>query len=111
MEATDTNKKTDFQLLADISELEPHGQLSKWIGDHDILLYKHEGQIKAVSNICPHFGGPVGFRKAKDGVFTCLWHNWEYSCADGSCKTHPGLPLRQYELKQEGSKIYVNLLG
>lgn len=103
--------KADFQFFATIKELKKHGQITKWIGDHDILLYEHEGEIKAISNICPHFGGPVGYHKAKDGVFTCLWHNWEFSCTTGSCITNPGLSLRNYELKIDGDKILVNLLG
>jgi methionine sulfoxide reductase heme-binding subunit len=102
---------SDFKYLASLNELRKSGQLTRWITDHDILLYEHNGQIKAISNVCRHFGGPVGYHKQKDGVFTCLWHNWKYSCEDGSCLSHPGLPLRQYSLKIVEDKIYVDLLG
>ena len=88
-----------YQFLANLEELKKCGQLTKWIDDHDILLYKYEGKIKAISNICRHFGGPVGYHKQKKGVFTCLWHCWQYSLEDGSCITHPGLPLRTYDIK------------
>ena len=100
-----------WEFLATVDELKKKGQLTKWIKDHDILLYEYEGEIKAISNVCRHFGGPVGFHKAKNGVFTCLWHNWQFSCKDGSCITHPSLPLRQYDLKIIDGKIYINLLG
>lgn len=115
-EATKTIKvkeeetEVTYQFLATVKELKKTSQLSRWIDDHDILLYEHEGQIKAISNVCRHFGGPVGFHKAKNGVFTCLWHNWQYSCKDGSCLTHPGLALRQYDIKIVDEKIYINLL-
>jgi len=88
--------KGTYQFLATMEELRKDGQLTRWIDD---------------SNICRHFGGPVGYHKAKDGVFTCLWHNWRYSCADGACLSYPGLSLRQYGLKIDGDKIYINLLG
>lgn len=100
-------REPDFRFLASIDELKKTGQLTRWVDDHDILLYEYEGQIKAISNICR----PVGYHKNKDGVFTCLWHNWQYSCKDGSCISHPGLPLRQYPLRIDGNKIYVDLLG
>lgn len=101
-----------YHFLSTMQELRKNGQLTKWLHNHDILLYLHDGQIKALSNICRHFGGPVGYHKSKDGKFTCLWHNWQYSCQDGSCLTNPNLPLRQYnDLKIEGDKIYINLLG
>jgi sulfoxide reductase heme-binding subunit YedZ len=104
-------RQPDFRFVASVDELKKTGQLTRWVEDHDILLYEFEGQIKAISNICRHFGGPVGYHKAKDGTFTCLWHNWQYSCKDGSCISHPGLPLRQYALKIDDNKIYVDLLG
>ena len=105
-------KEIIYQLLATLDELKKNnGQMTKWLNDHDILLYEDEGTIKAISNICRHFGGPVGYHKAKNGVFTCLWHNWQYSCKDGSCLTHPGLPLRNYDIKIIDEKIYINLLG
>ena len=104
-------REPDFRFLASVEELKKTGQLTHWIDDHDILLYEYEGQIKAISNICRHFGGPVGYYKGKDGVFTCLWHNWRYSCSDGSCLSHPGLPLRPYAVKIVDDKIYVDLLG
>lgn len=100
----------NYAFIATTGELKKDGQLTRWIGDHDVLLYEHEGEIKAISNICRHFGGPVGYHKAKDGVFTCLWHNWRFSCKDGSCLTMPELPLRRYDVKIEGEKIYVNLV-
>jgi methionine sulfoxide reductase heme-binding subunit len=104
-------REVTYQFLASVEELKKTGQLTRWIDDHDILLYEFEGEIKALSNICRHFGGPVGYHHHKDGVFTCLWHNWRFSCKDGSCLSHPGLPLRQYALKIVDGKIYIDLLG
>lgn len=104
-------KEATYQFLATVEELKKTGQLTRWIDGHDILLYEYEGEIKAISNVCRHFGGPVGFHKCKKGVFTCLWHNWQFSSKDGSCLTHPGLPLRQYDIKIMDNKIYINLVG
>ena len=51
----------DLKRLGDLADLEPHGQFSKWIEGHDILVYRLDGEIKAISNICRHFGGPIGY--------------------------------------------------
>ena len=100
----------EFYFLADAQELEPHGQFTKWLHDHDILVYRDDGQIKAVSNICPHFGGPIGYHKRKEGKFTCLWHSYQFSTADGRCTSHGNLKLREYKLKLDGSRIMVQLV-
>ena len=104
-------REVTYRFLASLEELKKTGQLTRWVDDHDILLYEFEGQIKGLSNICRHFGGPVGYHKHKDGIFTCLWHNWKFSCRDGACLSHPGLPLRQYAVRVVHDKIYVDLLG
>jgi methionine sulfoxide reductase heme-binding subunit len=104
-------REVEYAYLASLAELNKTGQLTRWVKGHDILLYEYEGEIKALSNVCRHFGGPVGYHKHENGVFTCLWHNWRFSCKDGSCLTHPGLPLRQYILKIVNDKIYIDLFG
>ncbi|OGZ47387.1 MAG: hypothetical protein A3J54_02265 [Candidatus Ryanbacteria bacterium RIFCSPHIGHO2_02_FULL_45_13b] len=109
--AQENGVNTTYHFLARVEELKKDGQLTRWIADHDILLYEHEGEVKAISNVCRHFGGPVGFHKAKGGKFTCLWHNWEYSCKNGACLSHPGLSLRTYPVKIIEQNIYINLLG
>lgn len=101
---------TSFRRIASVSELEPHGQFSKWVDDHDILVFRQGGEIKALSNICPHFGGPVGYHRMKDGVFTCLWHNYRFEAATGRCETNRHLCLRSYRVKVEGDGIWVQLV-
>jgi uncharacterized protein YqfA (UPF0365 family) len=32
---------------------------------HDILIFKYNNLIQAISNICPHFGGPIGYHEIK----------------------------------------------
>lgn len=103
------NITTEFVRIAVLSELEPHGQFTKWVFDHDILVYRYEGEVRAISNVCRHFGGPVGYHKMKNGTFTCLWHNYEFSAKDGSCTTNPHLALRQYKVKIESDSIWVQL--
>jgi nitrite reductase (NADH) small subunit len=99
-----------FQRIASVLELNPHGQFSKWVGDHDIVVYRYNGEIKALSNICPHFGGPVGYHQMKDGVFTCLWHNYRFEAGSGRCLTNRNLCLRNYQVKVVDGSIWVRLV-
>ena len=99
-----------FQRIAEVGELDPHGQFSKWVGDHDIVVFRQNGEIKALSNICPHFGGPVGYHRMKDGVFTCLWHNYRFEAATGRCLNNKNLCLREYKLKVVDGSIWVRLV-
>ena len=100
----------EFQRIADLAELDKFGQFSKWVDDHDILVFRWNGGIKALSNICPHFGGPVGFHQMKEGVFTCLWHNYRFEADSGQCLTNKHLCLRAYKVKVEDGGIWVQLV-
>ena len=98
-----------------LEDLKPHNQFSKWVDDHDILVFKFNGKIRAFSNICPHFGGPIGYREIKKNklnkfVFTCLWHNLEFEVENGICIQSNKLKLREYDLSIEGNDlmVYIN---
>lgn len=96
-----------------MSELEPHGQFSRWVGqNHDILVYRRNGSIHAISNVCPHFGGPVGFHKMTNGTFTCLWHGLQFCADTGQCLTVEKFKLREYKTKvDDNGDIYVQIVA
>jgi nitrite reductase/ring-hydroxylating ferredoxin subunit/DMSO/TMAO reductase YedYZ heme-binding membrane subunit len=52
-------------------------------GAERIAVFRHEGGISAVSNVCAHQGGPLGEGKVIDGCVTCPWHGWQYRVVDG----------------------------
>ena len=104
-------KKTKIGTLKD---LEPHNQFSKWVDDHDILVFKRNEKIRAYSNICPHFGGPIGYHEIKKNksnkfVFTCLWHNLEFDIENGVCVQSKNLKLREYDVIIEDDNIMIYL--
>lgn len=101
---------TVLKCVARRSELAKSGQVSRWVDDHDLLIFEHQGKVKVLSNICPHLGGPVGYHKLKNGRFTCLWHNFQFSADSGQCVEHPKLCLREYKTEIRGDEIWVQLV-
>lgn len=99
-----------FVKVGYIHELEPAGQFSRWVGHHDILVFRWNGVIRAFSNICPHFGGPVGYHALRDGKFTCLWHNLQFSADTGQCLSIAKFNLREYKLSIEDGAIFAQLV-
>jgi nitrite reductase/ring-hydroxylating ferredoxin subunit/DMSO/TMAO reductase YedYZ heme-binding membrane subunit len=43
-----------------------------------VAIFKHNGIISAVSNVCQHQNGPLGEGKILDGCITCPWHGYQY---------------------------------
>lgn len=46
--------------------------------DERIAIFKFDGKVSAVSNVCRHQNGPLGEGKVIDGCITCPWHGYQY---------------------------------
>lgn len=98
-----------FERIGSLSDLDRADQFTRWVRNHDILVFRTEDGIRAFSNVCPHFGGPVGYHKIRDGLFTCLWHNLQYRVSDGQC-LQMKYKLREYKTWIDRDEIYVQLI-
>ena len=43
-----------------------------------IAVFRYEGKISCVSNVCQHQNGPLGEGRIVDGCITCPWHGYQY---------------------------------
>jgi nitrite reductase/ring-hydroxylating ferredoxin subunit/DMSO/TMAO reductase YedYZ heme-binding membrane subunit len=43
-----------------------------------VAIFKYDGKVSAVSNVCQHQNGPLGEGKVLDGCITCPWHGYQY---------------------------------
>jgi methionine sulfoxide reductase heme-binding subunit len=43
-----------------------------------VAVFKYDGKVAAVSNVCQHQNGPLGEGKIIDGCITCPWHGFQY---------------------------------
>src|SRR5262245_27663759 len=97
-------------------------------GEHEIGVFRHEGQFYAYSNFCLHQGGPAceGLTIAKveerlrpdktsQGLFfsetemhfVCPWHGMEYDMKTGECVSDRKMKLRKYQVVEKGDEVYV----
>jgi len=43
-----------------------------------VAVFKYDGKISALSNVCQHQNGPLGEGKIVAGCVTCPWHGYQY---------------------------------
>ena len=48
------------------------------LSDERVAVFKYDGKMSAVSNVCQHQNGPLGERKILSGCITCPWHGYQY---------------------------------
>jgi nitrite reductase/ring-hydroxylating ferredoxin subunit/DMSO/TMAO reductase YedYZ heme-binding membrane subunit len=77
-------------------------------GRERIAVFRYEGKVSAVSNVCEHQGGPLGEGKVVDGCITCPWHGYQYRPGDG-CSPPPFTEkIATYEVRVQGRRVLVN---
>jgi thiamine pyrophosphate-dependent acetolactate synthase large subunit-like protein/nitrite reductase/ring-hydroxylating ferredoxin subunit len=93
----------------DLDEL-PEGRVkAKGLGVHTVCMTHFEGRYAALSNKCPHQGGPLGEGSIENGMLRCPWHGWDYHPTSGSPPEGYGdcVPAFPVEIRDDG--IYVAL--
>lgn len=48
------------------------------LGGERVAVFRYDGKISALSNVCQHQNGPLGEGKIIDGCVTCPWHGYQY---------------------------------
>ena len=49
-----------------------------------VAIFKYDGKISVVSNVCQHQNGPLGEGKIVAGCITCPWHGYQYEPETGA---------------------------
>lgn len=66
--------------LCKISEIPSTGTKIVPFFDREVHVFKTANSIRAVANVCMHFGGPLD---CKDGKLVCPWHGASFSRETG----------------------------
>ena len=78
------------------------------LNGESIAIFKYDGKLSAINNVCKHQNGPLGEGKVIDGCVTCPWHGYQYEPHNGSSPPPFTEKVTTYYLKLEGKKVFVN---
>jgi sulfoxide reductase heme-binding subunit YedZ len=102
------SKINDWLEVCDVDEIEEDRAKIFTVGKERVAVFKYEGKLSAVHNVCKHQGGPLGEGKIIDGCITCPWHGYQYLPGNGQSPPPFTEKVATYELKLEGSTVYIN---
>lgn len=86
----------------------PEGRVvPRTLGVHTVCMTHFEGRYAALSNKCPHQGGPLGEGAIENGMLRCPWHGWDYHPTTGAPPEGYGdcVPTFPVEVREDG--VYV----
>lgn len=67
-----------------------------------VAIYRVDGELYAISNLCPHAFGPLDQGFIEEGRVTCPWHGWSFPL---SLEGAPNDGLPRYRLRIEKGEV------
>ena len=74
----------------------------------NIAVFKYDGKLSAIHNVCKHQNGPLGEGKIVDGCITCPWHGYQYLPENGQSPPPFTEKVKTYDVRVNGDTVYVN---
>lgn len=79
-------------------------------GHHAIALSRTTSGWGAISNRCPHQGGPLGEGMIEGCWLTCPWHGWEYDPRTGEVPGGFDDAVQSYPVEVRDDGVYVGVV-
>ena len=97
-----------YVLVGKVDEIPENEAVTVVVNGEKVAIFKYDGKLSAISNVCKHQNGPLGEGKIIDGCVTCPWHGYQYLPHNG-CSPPPFTEkVATYDIMLEGEKVYLN---
>lgn len=102
------SKKSDgFIEACNVDEIPENRAAIRTIGGERVAIFKYDGKVSAISNVCRHQMGPLGEGKIIDGCITCPWHGFQYLPETGASPPPFTEMVETFDVKVENGVVYV----
>jgi nitrite reductase/ring-hydroxylating ferredoxin subunit len=73
-----------------------------------IAVFRYDGKVSALSNVCRHQNGPLGEGRIIDGCVTCPWHGYQYLPDTGASPPPFQDKVPTFQTRVVGNKVLVH---
>ena len=77
------------------------------VRSEEVAVFRSNGQLYGVQNICPHEGGQLCKGWIESGEVVCPLHRYKFELKTGACSTDPKLKVKVFRLVQQGDQFTV----
>jgi nitrite reductase/ring-hydroxylating ferredoxin subunit len=111
-EAKIDNKKFDiekegFVMVCGVNDIEEDRAKMCCIDKERIAVFRTDGKLFALSNVCKHQNGPLGEGKVIDGCITCPWHGYQYLPHNGQSPPPFHEKVSTYDVRIEMGNVWL----
>lgn len=73
-----------------------------------IAVFRYDGKVSAISNVCRHQNGPLGEGRIIDGCVTCPWHGYQYLPDSGASPPPYTEKVETFDVRVTNGRVLVN---
>jgi len=73
-----------------------------------VAIFKYDGKISAVSNMCQHQNGPLGEGKIVAGCITCPWHGYQYEPETGASPPPFVEKVPTFNVRVQNGRVWID---
>jgi nitrite reductase/ring-hydroxylating ferredoxin subunit/DMSO/TMAO reductase YedYZ heme-binding membrane subunit len=77
-------------------------------GGERVAVFRYDGKISAVSNVCRHQNGPLGEGRIVDGCITCPWHGYQYKPETGTAPPPFTERVSTYRVRVRNGRVEID---
>jgi nitrite reductase/ring-hydroxylating ferredoxin subunit len=103
----DTERAEDGWIDAGPADTFEEGRARIVCAGERIAVFRYDGKISAVSNVCRHQNGPLGEGRVIDGCITCPWHGYQYLPGNGRSPAPFTEKVATFDVLVVGGRVYV----
>lgn len=78
------------------------------LGGERVAVFRYDGKVSAMSNVCQHQNGPLGEGKIVDGLVVCPWHGFQYKPECGASPAPFTEKVPTFRVKVSGRRVLVD---
>jgi methionine sulfoxide reductase heme-binding subunit len=73
-----------------------------------VAVFRYDGRISAISNVCQHQNGPLGEGRILNGCIVCPWHGYEYQPDSGASPPPFTEKVPTFDVRVAAGRVFVH---
>jgi nitrite reductase/ring-hydroxylating ferredoxin subunit/DMSO/TMAO reductase YedYZ heme-binding membrane subunit len=78
------------------------------ISGERVAVFRYDGMVSVISNVCQHQNGPLGEGRIIDGCVTCPWHGYQYKPESGAAPAPFKEKIPTFRVKVVDGTVFVH---
>lgn len=100
---------SEFRSVCKVSDIVEGEGKTVAVGARLIALFRQEGNIFAIDDVCPHMGASLAGGHVEEGIVTCPWHAWRFRLTDGAWADNPRIKIGCYPVRIVDDQVQVQV--